>query len=85
MNLCRMLNSCKLIFGIVIDLFWPHTAMDAEILMLRWQKTPFMRDDDLGIGDKRFKHRRTNLPLIRMATFALQDRNGDAVPEVGGR
>ena len=32
-----MLDFCKLIFGIVVDLFRPRTAMEAEVLVLRWQ------------------------------------------------
>jgi hypothetical protein len=32
MILCGMLDPCKLIFGIVIDLFRPRAALEAEIL-----------------------------------------------------
>jgi hypothetical protein len=32
-----MSDLCRLIFGIVVDLFWPRAAMEAEILVLRQQ------------------------------------------------
>jgi len=37
MMLCGMLDLCRLIFGIVVDLFRPRAAMEAEILVLRQQ------------------------------------------------
>jgi hypothetical protein len=32
-----MLDLCKLIFGMVIDLLWSRAALEAEILVLRQQ------------------------------------------------
>ena len=43
MILCRMLDFCKPIFEIVVDLFRLRTAVDAEFLVLRWQKTLYAR------------------------------------------
>jgi hypothetical protein len=37
MILCRMLDLCRMIFGIVVDLFRPRAALEAEILVLRQQ------------------------------------------------
>jgi hypothetical protein len=37
MILCGMLNLCRLILAIVIDLFQPRAAVEAEILVLRQQ------------------------------------------------
>jgi hypothetical protein len=35
MILCEMLDLCRLIVALVIDLFRPHAAVEAEILVLR--------------------------------------------------
>jgi hypothetical protein len=44
---CGMLDPCKLIFGIVIDLFRPRAALEAEILGKRaigfWATCPFRK------------------------------------------
>jgi len=37
MILCEMLDLCRLIFAIAIDLFRPRAAVGAEILVLRRQ------------------------------------------------
>jgi hypothetical protein len=37
MILCGMLDLCGLLFGIVVDLFRPCAAVEAEILVLRQQ------------------------------------------------
>jgi hypothetical protein len=37
MILCGMLDLCRLIFAVVIDLFRPRAAMEAEIVVLRQQ------------------------------------------------
>jgi hypothetical protein len=44
MMLCGMLDLCRLIFGIVVDLFRPRAAMEAEILVLRQQIIVLRRD-----------------------------------------
>ena len=56
MILCRMLDLCRIIFGIVVDLFRPRAALEAEILVLRQQiivlrrgrpsRVPFLVVDD---------------------------------------
>ncbi len=37
MIFCEMLDLCRIIFGIVVDLFRPRAALEAEILVLRQQ------------------------------------------------
>ena len=37
MILCGMLDLCRIIFGIVVDLFRSRAALEAEILVLRQQ------------------------------------------------
>ena len=37
MILCGMLDLCRIIFGIVVDLFRPRAVLEAEILVLRQQ------------------------------------------------
>jgi len=37
MILCGMLDLCRIILGVVVDLFWPRAALEAEILVLRQQ------------------------------------------------
>ena len=34
---CGMLDLCRIIFGIVVELFRPRAALEAEILVLRQQ------------------------------------------------
>jgi hypothetical protein len=43
MILCGMLGLCRIIFGIVVDLFRPRAALEAEILVLRQQITVLRR------------------------------------------
>jgi hypothetical protein len=50
MILCRNLDFCKLVFGIVVDLFRPRTAMEAEILVLRWQIIVLRRGGEGSLG-----------------------------------
>jgi hypothetical protein len=60
MILCGMLDLCRLILRIVIDLFRPRAAMEAEILVLRQQITvlrrgrpgrlPFLAVDRMVLG-----------------------------------
>jgi hypothetical protein len=55
-----MLDLCKLIFGMVIDLLWSRAALEAEILVLRQQinvlrrasskRPPFISIDRLILG-----------------------------------
>ncbi len=42
-----MLDLCRVIFGIVVDLFRPRAALEAEILVLR-QQIIVLRRGDLG-------------------------------------
>ena len=37
MILCGMLDLCRIIFGIIVDLLRPRAALGAEILVLRQQ------------------------------------------------
>jgi transposase InsO family protein len=60
MILCGMLDLCRLILGIVIDLFRPRAVMEAEILVLRQQiivlrrgrpgRVPFLAADRMILG-----------------------------------
>jgi hypothetical protein len=60
MILCGMLNLCRLIFGIFVNLFRPRAAMEAEILVLRQQiivlrrcrpsRVPFLAVDRMVLG-----------------------------------
>jgi hypothetical protein len=37
MIFCGMLDLCRIIIGIIVDLFRPRAALEAEILVLRQQ------------------------------------------------
>ena len=60
MILCGMLDLCRIIFGIVVDLFRPRAALEAEILVLRQQiivlrrgrpsRLPFLAVDKVVLG-----------------------------------
>src|SRR6478672_3970355 len=60
MILCGMLDLCRIIFGIVVDLFRPRAALEAEILVLRLQiivlrrgrpsRVPFLAVDKMVLG-----------------------------------
>ena len=55
-----MLDLCRIIFGIVVDLFRPRAALEAEILVLRQQiivlrrgrpsRVPFLAVDRMVLG-----------------------------------
>jgi hypothetical protein len=62
MILCGMLDLCRIIFWIVVDLLRPRAALEAEILVLRQQIIVL---------------RRVSLPQIKSARIdgaALQER-----------
>ena len=60
MILCGMLDLCRIILWIVVDLFRPRAAMEAEILVLRQQiivlrrgrpgRVPFLAVTDGAVG-----------------------------------
>src|SRR5512144_2877532 len=60
MILCGMLDLCRIIFGIVVDLFRPRADLEAEILVLRQQiivlrrgrpsRVPFLAVDRMVLG-----------------------------------
>ncbi len=54
-----MLDLCRIIFGIAVDLFRPRAALEAEILVLRQQiivlrrgrpRVPFLAVDRMVLG-----------------------------------
>ena len=60
MIFCGMLDLCRIIFGIVVDLFRPRAALEAVILVLRQQiivlrrgrpsRVPFLAVDRMVLG-----------------------------------
>jgi hypothetical protein len=44
MIFCGMLDLCRIIFGIVVDLFRPRAALEAEMLVLRQLKFAFEKE-----------------------------------------
>jgi len=60
MMLCGMVDLCRLIFAVVVDLFWPRAVLEAEILVLRQQiivlrrgrpgRVPFLAVDRMILG-----------------------------------
>jgi hypothetical protein len=60
MVFCGMLDLCRIIFGIVVDLVRPRVALEAEILVLRQQiivlrrdrpsRVPFLAVDRMVLG-----------------------------------
>ena len=60
MIFCGMLDLCRIIFGIVVDLIRPRAALEAEILVLRQQiivlrrggpsRVPFLAVDRMVLG-----------------------------------
>jgi hypothetical protein len=81
-----MLDLCRLIFGIFIDLFRPRTAMEAEILVLRQQiivlrrgrsgRVPFLAVDRMVLGwvCQLFPETRAALAIVRPETVVRWHR-----------
>ena len=88
MILCGMLDLCRLIFGIVIDLFRPRAAMEAEILVLRQQiivlrrgrpgRVPLLAVDRMVLGwlCQLFPKTREALAIVRPDTVVRWHRAG---------
>jgi hypothetical protein len=88
MILCGMLDLCRLILRIVIDLFRPRAAMEAEILVLRQQITvlrrgrpgrlPFLAVDRMVLGwvCQQFPKTREALAIVRPDTVVRWHRAG---------
>src|SRR5512144_1786500 len=80
MILCGMLDLCRIIFGIVVDLFRPRAALEAEILVLRQQiivlrrgkpsRVPFLVADRMVLGwvCQLFPQTRAALAIVRPDT-----------------
>ena len=83
MIFCEMLDLCRIIFGIVVDLFRPRAALEAEILVLRQQiivlrrgrpsRVPFLAVDRMVLGwvCQLFPKTREALPVMPSRTFPL--------------
>ena len=88
MILCRMLDLCRIIFGIVVDLFRPRAALEAEILVLRQQiivlrrgrpsRVPFLVVDRMVLGwvCQLFPKTRETLAIVRPDTVVRWHRAG---------
>ena len=88
MILCRMLDLCRIIFGIVVDLFRPRAALEAEILVLRQQiivlrrgrpsRVPFLVVDRMVLGwvCQLFPKTREALAIVRPDTVVRWHRAG---------
>src|SRR5512144_3176781 len=80
MIFCGMLDLCRTIFGIVLDLFRPRAALEAEILVLRQQIivlrrgrpswAPFLAVDRMVLGwvCQLFPKAREALAIVRPDT-----------------
>ena len=80
MMLCGMRDLCRIIFGIMVDLFRPRAAMEAEILVLRQQiivlrrgrpsQVPFLAVDKMVLGwvCQLFPKTREALAIVRPET-----------------
>ena len=83
-----MLDICRIIFGIVVDLFRPRAALEAEILVLRQQiivlrrgrpsRVPFLAVDRMVMGwvCQLFPKTREALAIVRPDTVVRWHRAG---------
>ena len=81
MIFCGMLDLCKIIFGIVVDLFRPRAALEAEILVLRQQiivlrrgrpsRVPFLAVDRMVLGWVCQLFPKTSFPMSCAACILL--------------
>ena len=83
-----MLDLCRIIFGIVVDLFRPRAALEAEILVLRQQiielrrgrpsRVPFHAVDKMVLGwvCQLFPKTREALAIVRPDTVVRWHRAG---------
>src|SRR5512144_687659 len=88
MILCEMLDLCRMIFWIVIDLFRPRAALEAEILVLRQQiivlrrgrprRLSFLTVDKAVLGwvCQLFPKTREALAIVRPETVVRWHRAG---------
>src|SRR5512146_748215 len=88
MILCGMLDLCRIIFWIVIDLIRPRAALEAEILVLRQQiivlrrgrprRVPFLVVDRMVLGwvCQLFPKTRAALAIVRPDTVVRWHRAG---------
>src|SRR4029450_12974506 len=88
MIFCGMLDLCRIIFGIVVDLFRPRAALEAEILVLRQQiivlrrgrpsRLPFQAVDKMVLGWvwQLFPNTREALAIVRPDTVVRWHRAG---------
>src|SRR5512139_3233192 len=86
MIFCGMLDLCRIIFGIVVDLFRPRAALEAEILVLRRQIIvlrrgkpvwlPFLAIDKMVLGwvCQLFPKTRAALAIVRPDTVVRWHR-----------
>ena len=88
MIFCGMLDLCRIIFGIVVDLFRPRAALEAEMLVLRQQiivlqrgrpsRVPFLAVDRVVLGwvCHLFQKARGALAIVRPDTVVRWHRAG---------
>jgi hypothetical protein len=88
MIFCGMLDLCRIIFGIVVDLLRPRAALEAEILVLRQQiivlrrdgprRVPFLAVDRMVLGwvCQLFPKTREALAIVRPDTVVRWHRAG---------
>jgi hypothetical protein len=86
MIFCGMMDLCRIIFGIVVDLFRPRAALEAEILVLRQQiivlrrgrpsRVPFLDRIVLGWVCQLFPKTREALAIVRPDTVVRWHRAG---------
>ena len=87
MIFCGMLDLCRIIFGIVVDLFRPRAALEAEILVLqqiivlrrdRPSRVPFLAVDKMVLGwvCQLFPKTREALAIVRPDTVVRWHRAG---------
>src|SRR6266849_1991933 len=73
-----MLNLCRLIFGMAIDLLRSQVALEAEILVLRQQINRFVSIDRLILGGvcRLFPNMKGALAIVRPETVVRWHRAG---------
>src|SRR5512144_2918134 len=88
MILCGMLDLCRIIFWIVVDLLRPRAALEAEILVLRQQiivlrrgrpsRLSFLAVDKVALGwvCQLFPKTRDALAIVRPETVVRWHRAG---------
>jgi hypothetical protein len=88
MIFCGMLDLCRIIFRIVVDLFRPRAALEAEMLVLRQQiivlrrgrpsRVPFLAVDKMVLGwvCQLFPKTREALAIVRPDTVVRWHRAG---------